>query len=160
MAIYLTDSSSIELDAQIIEINVNDLSATGEDWYFDWRKIDFEDSKIFKIVLKNDNSIQGLVAFGLGNGEMPYLRLIEVAPHNYGKNGKYDRVAGCLIAKCCQLAYTETINPMWKGFLTFIPVNETVGNIYKEKYGATGEPVGYMSFSREKSKMLIEEYLT
>jgi hypothetical protein len=34
----------------------------------------------------------------LQSEEMIYLNNIEVAPHNYGSNGKYDHVAGCLIS--------------------------------------------------------------
>ncbi len=159
MAIFVFDTGSGKnVAAEIIEIRKNNLPGKDEGWYFDWKNTNLTDCKVFQLRLKGDSVVQGLVAFHIKE-EMAIMRLLEVAPHNWGKNSRFDRVAGSLIAKCCRLSYTEPKSPIWRGYLTFIPVNETVGRLYQSKYHAVGDPKGLMSIGRENSRKLIEEYL-
>jgi len=94
----------------------------------------------------------------------PYLDLLEVAPHNKGKDGKHKYVASCLIAYACGLSFEVGLEEN-KGILTFLASGnsndskEKLENLYREKYKAVKNPYGYMEIYQESSKWLIEEYL-
>ncbi len=93
---------------------------------------------------------------------MDYL---EVAPHNKGSNGKYKRVAGCLIAYVCGLSFEEGAEKD-KGILTFEAFGndkdsqERIEELYRKKYKAIMNPMKYMEIHPDQSKLLIKEYLS
>ena len=62
-------------------------------WNFDWTDNELGRSNIYKLQLKDDDTIQGLVAAEVVRGAV-YVRLIESAPHNLGANKKYKGVGG------------------------------------------------------------------
>ena len=82
---------------------------------------------------------------------------IEVAPSNYGRKGKYDRVAGALIAFACKFSFSHGTGH-YKGFLSFESKTELI-ELYHKKYGATLARGLKMFISPEKGIMLIEKYL-
>ena len=92
------------------------------------------------------------------------MDLLEVAPHNKGKDGKHKYVASCLIAYACGLSFEVGLEEN-KGILTFLASGnsndskEKLENLYREKYKAVKNPYGYMEIYQESSKWLIEEYL-
>ncbi|MEO0582047.1 MAG: hypothetical protein AAF135_07495 [Bacteroidota bacterium] len=60
---------------------------------------------------------------------------IEVAPHNYGSNGRYENVAGALIAFACLQSIEKGKEP-YEGYLTFESKTALI-EFYINKYGAT-----------------------
>src|SRR5436305_1761929 len=73
-------------------------------WLFNW-KLEFklENHLVYKLVLKGENSIQGLVSIELIYDEKYIeMHLIENAPANFGINKKFAGVAGNLVAFCCK----------------------------------------------------------
>jgi hypothetical protein len=62
--------------------------------------------------------IEGCMVFSIHEILGAFLDLLEVAPHNKGRNGKYKRISGCLIAYACGLSFEKGKNED-KGILTF-----------------------------------------
>ena len=50
-------------------------------WLFDWANLDVENANIYKLLIVNDDTIQGLVATKVETGSV-YVPLVESAPHN------------------------------------------------------------------------------
>ena len=59
-------------------------------WLFDWNDDELNCCNIYKLQLKDDDVIQGLVAAEVVRGAV-YVRLAESAPHNQPHNKKYDK---------------------------------------------------------------------
>lgn len=133
------------------------LKKTG--WQFNWKTLfKVEGSEIFKLtLLKSPLTIEGLIMLSLMNQEMLYLNNIEIASHNLGENGTYDRAAGCLIAYGCQQSF-EKGKGDYRGYLTFESKSQLIG-LYEKKYGATKAMGLRMFIDPEAGLKLIKEYL-
>jgi hypothetical protein len=92
----------------------------------------------------------------LENG-IVYMDCIEVAPKNYGSKGRYDLVAGSLIAYGCKLSF-ELGKPPYNGYLAFESKTVLI-ELYQEKYGATWAMGQRMFFSPDAGVKLMELYL-
>jgi len=82
---------------------------------------------------------------------------IEVAPHNYGQKGKYDNVAGCLIAFACKESFEKGRND-YRGFLSFDSKTQLI-EFYAKKYGATVARGSKMFIAPKEGKELMSKYL-
>jgi len=132
----------------------------------DWKVIEKSDSFSFnwkqekkrtvnKIRLKNESEIQGLVSYeDIPKEFRIHLHLIENSQQNKGKLKKYDFIAGCLIARTCEIAFEKNYN----GFVSLEPKTELVF-LYKNKYGFE-EMGNYLFTELSNSERLIKEYLT
>lgn len=109
------------------------------------------------IVKKKSEELQGLLKFSLINNEMIFLDNIEVAPHNYGSQGRYDLVIGSLLAYCSKQSMILGKNN-YEGFVVFESKTNLI-DFYKNKYGATYIGVNRMYISDESGQKLIEKYL-
>ena len=77
-------------------------------WKFDWSIPMKSGYDIYALKIKDDKQIQGMVAIAVeNNNRAVYVNLAETAPHNYGRNGKYDGVGGHLFAFACKIAYEQ-----------------------------------------------------
>lgn len=88
---------------------------------------------------------------------MVFMDNVEVAPHNFGKNKKYDFVAGCLISFACLESFEKGQNN-YKGFLSFESKTELIP-YYAKKYGAMLALGQRMFIDPEAGKVLIKKYL-
>lgn len=116
-----------------------------------------EGAKLYKLVLEDDLTLQGMLMLTLVNDEMLYMNNIEVAPQNYGSQGKYDKVAGCLIAFACLKSF-EMGKDYYKGYLTFQSKTDLI-TFYQKKYGAVIAGGHRMFIEPNVGTQLIEEYL-
>lgn len=82
------------------------------------------------------------------------MAYLESAPHNRGKNKEFDYVAGCLIARACQLSIMEG-KGHFKGFLSFQCMDEEVIRVYHHKYGAHRVDETYMFIEPKTSNELV-----
>ena len=123
-----------------------------ENFEFNWLKE--KKYLVHKITLKLERGILGLVSIEDIPKELRlFIRLIEIGNKHRGKGKEYDRVAGCLFAFTCNLAFQRNYN----GFISLIPKTELV-NHYKSKYGF-GEFGNHLYLELEKSENLIKKYL-
>lgn len=161
MEILLLDSTSKKLvAAKLTPAMKADMKSITDGWDFSWKKhFHLPNSKAFKIVLKGEpEEVEGLMIFQLLGHEEPYMAFLESAPHNKGKNKRFDLVAGCLIARACQLSLLEG-KGHFRGFLAFKCMDEKVISVYARKYGATRVDRTYMYIDPFAGENLIEEYL-
>ncbi|WP_369297766.1 hypothetical protein [uncultured Neglectibacter sp.] len=129
-----------------------------EGWLFNWNHESLRDSQIYKLTVKDDPQIQGLVAIE----EQPknyavHLSLAESAPHNRGENKIYNGVGGHLFAIAVQKSYQAG----YGGFIYFEAKNMELVQHYSEKFGAKliGRPHQYsMIIDEENAKTLLEAY--
>lgn len=156
MNIYLKHKKTKQLiKAQIIKANVKDFP---ENWQFRWKKLYNKESMFYKIVLENSPEVlEGLLMVTLLNSEMMYLNNIEVAPHNYGKNGTYDFVAGCMFAFACNLSLIYA-KGYYKGYLVFDSKTKLI-EYYQQKYGAVLLSSQRMCIDKDMGIKLIKQYL-
>lgn len=95
--------------------------------------------------------------FSIYFGEMVYMNNLETAPENIGKNKKYERVAGSLIAFGCKFSL-EYGKGDYHGYLTFESKTKLIP-LYKEKYGAIHVGGLKMYIDPIQGERLILEYL-
>lgn len=77
-------------------------------WKFDWKKeFKQENRQLYKLVRKEgDGKIEGVISFILVTDELYcFMKLIEVAPHNYGSKKQFAGVAGNLVAFVCKMSF-------------------------------------------------------
>lgn len=128
--------SGNEIDAVISRASLKDMPLKKNGWQFSWRTLyKAEAVQIFKLSIKSSSVVEGLFMFSVMNGEMVYMNNIEIASHNLGTEGKYDRVAGCLIAFGCLKSF-ELGRNNYEGYLTFESKTKLI-SLYQDRYGAT-----------------------
>jgi hypothetical protein len=161
MEVHLLETATQRLTAaELLAAKKADMRGITDGWEFSWKKhFELPNSKAFKIVLtSNPNEIQGLLIFQMLGKREPYMAYLEAAPHNKGKDKQFDYVAGCLIAKACQLSFVNG-EGQYEGFLSFNCMDEKVIKVYHNKYGAIRVDKTYMFIDPPTGKKLIAEYL-
>lgn len=146
-------------EGQILESFPKEMPLKKDGWQFTWKKLSkVEGAQFYKITLKDSpKKIEGILMITLINDEMLYMNNVEVAPHNYGRNGKYENVAGCLIAFACKKSF-ELGKGNYLGFLSFDSKTQLI-SLYQEKYGAIWAMGQKMFIDPIGGKKLMEEYL-
>ncbi|MGB1242626.1 MAG: hypothetical protein ACPG49_08895 [Chitinophagales bacterium] len=146
-------------EGQILESIPKKMPFKKDGWNFAWKKLaqTNTESLFFKLSLKNSPKIiEGLLT--LVNDEMVYMDNVELAPHNYGSKGKYDHVAGSLIAFACNKSF-ELGEGHYVGFLSFDSKTQLI-SLYQEKYGAKMAIGRKMYIDNQTGTELIQKYLT
>jgi len=144
----------------LIEISqFKDMPLKKDGWNFNWRTLyKVEGAEIYKLTKQSiKNKVEGVIMLSLMNDEMLYMNNLEVAPYNYGTNGEFDKIAGCLIAFGC-LKSIELGQHNYKGYLTFESKTALI-DLYRNKYGATLAMGQRMFIDPSAGKLLIDKYL-
>jgi len=144
---------------QISKAAFKELPIKKDGWQFNWKNLSkVEGGEIYKLTLRTESpDVEGVIMLTLMNDEMLYMNTVEVAPHNYGAKGKYENVAGCLIAFGCLKSFELSKNN-YKGYLTFESKTELI-ELYHRKYGAVLVSGQRMFITPETGLELIEKYL-
>lgn len=153
MLLILNTATGEFLEASIDELldfeELNDLKG----FDFDWQKqLDYE---VYKIALvEQPDQILGLMScIDIPQELRVHVNLVEVNSSDVGKLKKLDRIAGCLIAHACSLAFKRG----YGGFVSLMPKTKLI-DLYQEKYG-------FRQFGRmlavqfEASAELIKNYI-
>lgn len=130
----LLDTRTQEVkEADIVEVEKEDYDYIEESdqFEFDWKK-EGKNHQVYKIHLSDEQEeILGLIAINDVNQEFRiHVNLLEVAKRNIGKNKIYDRIAGCLLAFACELAFDRS----YGGFVSLTPKTALI-NHYCKQYG-------------------------
>jgi len=160
MKVILYDATTGEAtEALILAAKKGDMPAKKNSWQFTWKKLaKVEGAQLFKIVTADDQSeIEGVLMLTLISEEMLYLNNIEVAPHNYGSEGKYRNVAGSLLAFACYQSF-ELGRNHYIGFLSFESKTQLIA-LYQNKYGATCAMGQKMFFDPTAGRKLMKKCL-
>lgn len=154
----LVEISSGEIvDTQYSLATTEDLKING--WNFNWSDSDLRNSEVYKLTLKGDNKIQGLVALNdFKKDNAVYVKLAESAPHNIGKNKKYDGVGGHLFA----IAIKKSIERGYGGFIFMDAKNIELVEHYHKILGAVhiGGVHPYRMYIDENKAQEILDYYT
>ncbi len=154
----LKNENSIE--ASIVGAQKENLPIKKNGWQFTWTKLfHAEGALCYKLsTVISPNQIEGMLMLTLVEDEMLFMNNIEVAPHNYGANGQYENVAGCLLAFACYKSF-ELGNNHYVGYLSFDSKTQLI-ELYQNKYGATHARGQKMFFDPEAGKVLMKKYLS
>jgi hypothetical protein len=108
------------------------------------------------LLISGDNVIQGLISFeevGIGEGYI-FVRYLESAPHNRGRNGDF-RIAPVLLAYTCKRSFDKG----YEGFVCIhVKIDETLIRYYKS-LGAEFIGNQRMILDSIASRRLIQLYL-
>lgn len=159
-------SDSKEVDAEIISTSKLILPSLIDGWKFNFKKHSKKTGFItFALVCEETpNIIEGCLIFQMKEKIEPYMAFLEIAPHNKGRNKKFDKIAGCLIAFACRLSFTEGKGD-YKGWLAFDVLEENKEDeiklmaVYCEKYGAIKYGETTMLITPEIGQNLITKFL-
>jgi len=124
-------------------------------WNFDWKSLHVKNSLVFK--LSYEEEIQGLLKMTKVDEGYYEMSNLELSPENYGSNGKFSNVAGCLIAYGCLLTF-ELNTGHYKGYLAFTSKGELIQH-YEKNYFAELVFREKMIIFPKNGKILIEKYL-
>jgi len=156
--IYILDIVNNKLvEAEIKPLTKADTPLKKDGWNFNWRQLTKnENTKSYVLkMLNTSKTVEGALLLRIEE-EMLIMDVLEIAPHNIGKNKKYDYVAGTLIAYACKESFK--IEGNYKGFLTFVSKTNLI-DWYIEKYGAELALGQRMFIDWENGQRLIEKYL-
>ena len=128
-----------------------------EGWNFDWVDKGLVRANVYKLQLKDDDEIQGLVAAEVVRGAV-YIHIAESAPHNLGQNKRYEGVGGHLIAIAIKLSIVNGFG----GYVFFNAKNQKLVEHYTREFGATHLRTRIheyrMEIDEESAQQLIEKY--
>ncbi len=138
---------------------IGEIPMKKDGWQFNWQSLyKTEGAEIYILCLEETpKQVEGMVMLSVMYEEMPYLHNIEVAPHNLGREGRYDNAAGCLLAYCCSKSFDLGKNA-YEGYLVFDSKTELIP-YYNTKYGAQVSIPPTMYFDRDTALILMKKYL-
>jgi hypothetical protein len=160
MRVLIKDTKSGDWSEGLIEVALKkDMPFKKDGWQFNWKKLfQIEGSSFFKLTtLDTPEVIEGMIMLTILNEEMVFMNNIEVAPGNYGEDGKYENVAGCLLGFACYKSFEWGKDP-YLGFLSFDSKTQLI-EFYQKKYGASWAMGQKMFFTPDAGKKLMKEYL-
>jgi hypothetical protein len=161
MKVLLKEAKSDVINEGFIaKAQKQDLPVKKNGWQFTWRKLfQMEGAEFYKLsTIASPNVIEGMLMLTLIGDEMLFMNNIEVAPHNYGSDGEYENVAGCLLAYACYKSFEFGKNH-YLGYLSFDSKTQLI-DLYQNKYGATYARGQKMFFDPNAGKVLIQKYLS
>ncbi len=127
-------------------------------WNFDWLANDLKNTEIYKLQIKGDSEIQGLVSLTrFDRDNAIYVNIAESAPHNLGHNKKYNGVGGHLFA----IAAQTSKDLGYGGFVFMDAKNVELVNHYRDTLGAQflGIPHPYRMFiDEDAAERLLKIY--
>ena len=133
------------------------LGLSEKGWIFDWTAEELHKTNIYKLLIKGDDTIQGLVSAEVVRGAV-YVNLTESAPHNLGKQKLYGGVGGHLFAIAIKLSLSNGFG----GYIYFDAKNGELVEHYKTMLGATLAPTRYhdyrMELMEKQAGQIINEY--
>jgi len=138
--------------------NTSDIQGLREKgWFFNWEDEELSYCNIYKLQLKDDEVIQGLIAAEVVRGAI-FVHLVESAPHNHPQNKKYEGVGGHLFAIAIKLSLAMGFG----GYVYFDAKNQELADHYTKAFGAQCVRTRYHDFRMEidgkEAHSLIEKY--
>ena len=114
----------------ITKQDANELKAQG--WKFDWSVPHQNGYEVYELLLENDDEVQGMIALKhIREQYYTHVDIVEAAPDNVGRNGKYKGAGAHLFAIACKLSW-DAGN---EGYVQFTAKTDLVEH-YKKELGA------------------------
>jgi hypothetical protein len=122
-------------------------------WKFNWSITEKNGYDIYELFLKDDDTVQGRISVKVGGG-VADVDIVETAPHNYGRLGRFEGVGAHLFAIACQVSFDAGCD----GFVTFTSKSSLV-EYYKKKLNAGVFRGRRMYIDEEASQILLDKYM-
>lgn len=107
--------------------DVNEIKLQG--WNFDWSVPNQNGYEVYELLLENDDEVQGMIALKyIREQYYTHVGIVEAAPDNVGRNGKYKGVGAHLFAIVCKLS-RDAGN---EGYVQFTAKTDLVEHYKKE----------------------------
>jgi len=144
-----------EFEAEILEVEEADLVEIEQNKEFEFNWNQEKSNYIFKIVSVADKKlILGLISLMDISEEIRiHVNLLETSKENRGQDKKIDRIAGCLLAFACQIAFEKG----YMGFTSLVPKTLLIP-LYVKKYGFS-QYGRQLAIEGREAINLIEKYL-
>ncbi len=127
-----------------------------EGWLFDWSIPHSNGYEIYELLIKGSDECQGLIALKHIRDQLyTHVDVVESAPQNRGKNGKYQGVGAHLFAIACKLSW-DVGN---EGFVQFKAKTDLVGH-YRETLKAKNIDAQNMYIDSHAALNLIKTYFS
>ena len=153
----LENSSSGEILQTVFSVATKNDLANLCGWSFDWEANELKSTNIYKLLIKGDEIIQGLVACEVVRGAV-YVHLVESAPHNLSPKKEYIGVGGHLFAIAMKLSAFNNFG----GYIYMDAKNSELANHYCKMLGAEIVPTHYhehrLDVSEINASKIIKKY--
>lgn len=133
---YVTDTKDDSFhEVEVLEVTTDDRKRikAGRQFTFDWSKSKTKEGMVYKLCLKSDKTILGLL-YLIPHPEEGHqyleVMLIEAAKQNRGDDKRFDRVGGCLLAFACRQSYITGCT----GYVMLIAKAEKA-RLFHQKFG-------------------------
>lgn len=160
-------STGAEIEALIKSGKVSEMPSMHDGWRYNFDKELKNLRHATGYLLLSDGPpevLEGCMIFQLIDKKEPYLAMIEVAPHNKGREKLHENVAGCLIAYAYQESVKQGVGH-FKAYLQLDVMEEKeedqmkLMQVYSSKYNAKRIDETTMVICDEDGENLIERYL-
>lgn len=128
-----------------------------EGWSFDWSAPQNDGYDVYKLTIKDDNELQGLIAIKhFPNNYYTHISLVESNPSNRGHQGLYRGTGGNLFTIACKLSWDIGND----GYVQFTAKTDLIEH-YKNTLNAIqmGEKSQRMYIDTRGASFLINTYL-
>jgi len=123
-------------------------------YFFEWGVLK-QTSSVFKLLIEGEDDILGVMALiDYPEEKRIEIKLLANSIDNQGKNKKYDRIAGCMIAFACRLSKAK-----YRGYacVSLVPKTELI-QYYIRKYHMVN--AGWQLYLEgEQLNNILKEYL-
>lgn len=125
-------------------------------WKFDWSVPQKDDYEVYELLLKEDSQVQGRIALKhILDQYYTHINIVEAAPENIGRLGKYKGVGAHLFAIACKLSW-DVGN---EGYVQFTAKSHLVEH-YRETLGARNIDSQNMFIDSYGALRLIKTYFS
>lgn len=156
MKVFILDSTTNRnVLAQITKAKKSEMPKKSEGWSFGWKKLYEKDALVYKLSFENE--AQGLLKLKKIEESFYEMTNLELKSSNMGSKGRYQKIAGCLIAFACLKSFELNIGN-YEGFLSFTSKGELIQH-YEKTYYAELVFKAKMIITPNNGRKLIKEYL-
>lgn len=147
--------TEIRFETDVVRIVSADLKSVlkKNGWLFNW-KLEWAnpEREVYKLVIRGEQNVQGLISL---HWDVKFIEmdLIEVAPHNFGREKRYIGVAGNLVAFVCKMSYEAG----FEGCVGFAAKTRLIQH-YRDSLGAELIYKNRMSISGKSAEKLVNSY--
>lgn len=122
-------------------------------WKFDWSKTQKEGYAVYELYTEKEDMVEGRISLKIDGG-VADVDIVEVAPHNFGHDGKYEGVGAHLFAIACQVSVESGCD----GFVAFTAKSNLV-EYYKKALNAKIVTGRRMYLDSEAAEVLLNKYM-
>lgn len=145
-------STGLSLDTIVKRIGDENSLLLTHSWRFDWLR-ELRANPIYQLLIEQEETeSQGLISLK-DLGDNISVSLIENAPHNIGRNKRYEGVAGNLFAFACKASFDRG----YEGYVSFLAKTELVDH-YKRTLGAKSITSQLMYIDSAAATNLVNHY--